>query len=221
MDAIKAIKERSSVRSFLDTPVNKETVQSILDAARWAPSGVNIQPWEVAVVTGGTKSKITDALCEAHMSGAPSAPDYKYYPDSWEEPFISRRVDCGTALYSALGISRDDKEKRTQAWLDNFRFFGAPVGLFFFMRRGLGLGAYLDMGMFIQNVSIAAKAKGLDTCPQASLAAYPDIVKNILGVPDSMILICGMSLGYADMSAKVNQYRLPREDVESFTKWFD
>jgi nitroreductase len=146
-------------------------------------------------------------------------PDYSYYPGEWLEPFASRRIDCGRALYKALGIEKRDKDAKIRAWNNNYRFFGAPVGLLFFVNKTLNKGSWLDMGMFLQNVMLAASACGLATCPQASLADYPVIVRGLLGVDDQLALVCGMALGYPDLNAPVNQYRLERAPVDEFTRW--
>jgi nitroreductase len=185
MDVLEAMRSRKSTRAYLDTPVARETVEAVLDAARWAPSGVNIQPWRVAVVTGSTKERISTDLFAARESRQPEKPDYAYYPAQWEEPYKSRRKASGLALYAALKISKDDTFARLKAWNNNYRFFGAPVGLLFFVDRALSQGAWVDMGMFIENVMLAARAHGLDTCPQASMAEYPEIVRRILNVPVS------------------------------------
>jgi nitroreductase len=221
MDVLEAMRSRKSTRAYLDTPVARETVEAVLDAARWAPSGVNIQPWRVAVVTGSTKERISTDLFAARESRQPEKPDYAYYPAQWEEPYKSRRKASGLALYAALKISKDDTFARLKAWNNNYRFFGAPVGLLFFVDRALSQGAWVDMGMFIENVMLAARAHGLDTCPQASMAEYPEIVRRILNVPESHALICGMALGYADTSAAANSYRTEREPVSAFTTWYD
>lgn len=221
MDIIEAIKNRKSTRAFLDKPVSRQTIETILETARWAPSGVNTQPWHVAVVSGKHKRQLGDAIIEARVSGQTENPDYRYYPEQWQEPYTSRRKSCGMALYGALGISRRDIDKRKQAWYNNYRFFGAPVGLLFFVDKQLGQGSWIDMGMFIQNVMLAAEAHGLATCAQASLAEYPDIVRSMLDLPESYAVVCGMSVGYEDPEAAVNHYRTEREPLESFTRWYD
>lgn len=221
MDVIEAMRGRKSVRAYLDRPVARETVAAILEAARWAPSGVNSQPWQVAVVSGEMKERISTTLLAARQRGEPERPDYLYYPQEWHEPYKGRRKACGLALYAALRIGKDDADARLKAWSNNYRFFGAPLGLLFFVDRALAQGSWVDMGMFIENVMLAARAHGLETCPQASLAEYPDLVRGILGVPETRALICGMALGYADPSAPVNGYRLEREPVEAFAQWYD
>lgn len=221
MEALEAMRARHSVRAFLDTPVPADTVTALLEAARWAPSGVNSQPWHVAVLTGNTQRRLGEAIIAARESGQPENPDYDYYPTEWFEPYKGRRRECGLALYGALRIRRDDKEARTEAWYRNYRFFGAPVGLLFLIERRLAKGSWLDMGMFIQNVMLAAIDHGLGTCPQASLAEYPDVVRQLLGLGDDLAVVCGMSLGYPDENAPVNRFRLERAPVETFTRWYD
>jgi len=221
MDTLEAMRNRTSTRAYLNTPVARSTVEMILDGARWAPSGVNTQPWHVAVVTGETIQRISAALLAARTAKEPERPDYRYYPSHWEEPYKSRRMVCGLAMYKALGISREDTERRLKTWNLNYSFFGAPVGFFFFLDRTLSQGSWVDMGMFIQSVMLAARTFGLATCPQAALAEYPDIVRQYLDIPESRALVCGMALGYPDLSDPVNQYRTAREPVANFTKWYE
>ncbi|WP_127476902.1 nitroreductase [Sulfurivermis fontis] len=220
MDVTTALTRRSSTRAFLDRPVSDGQVRAILDAARWSPSGVNIQPWQVAVVRGETKRKLADALIAARAAG-PATPDYQYYPVQWFEPFKERRKQCGLALYQALDIRREDTEKQREAWNNNYRFFGAPVGLLLFLDRRLGQGAWIDMGMFMQSIMLAAQEQGLATCPQASLGEYPDVVRNLLGIDENLALLGGIALGYADPDAAVNRYRTEREPVDAFTRWYE
>lgn len=221
MDILEAIRTRYSTRAFLDKPVPRETIEAILDVARQAPSGGNTQPWEVAVVTGRTKRRIGEAIISARDSGIPDNADYAYYPARWEEPYNARRKACGLALYRALGIGRDDAAARKEAWYRNYHFFGAPVGLLFFIDARLAKGSWVDMGMFIQTVMLAAQGHGLGTCPQAALAEYPDIVREILGISADKHLICGVALGYEDPAAPINGYRTERDPVSGFTTWHD
>ena len=221
MQTLEAMHQRASTRAFLDKPVDRGTIETLLEAARWAASGVNTQPWQVAVVAGRAKEKLSLALAAAHASDTPEQPDYAYYPATWQEPYKSRRKACGLALYQSQGITLDDTVGRKAVWLDNYHFFRAPVGLLFFVDKALATGSWVDMGMFIQNVMLAAVDQGLATCPQAAIAEYPDIVRTELCIPAHHALVCGMSLGYADTSASVNRYRTQREAVDAFTQWHD
>jgi len=221
MNVIEALERRKSTRAFLQRSVDQGVIEALLNAARHAPSGANTQPWQVAVIMGDRKRRLQQRLEHAFHSGVPPKMDYSYYPGDWSEPYRSRRVACGLQLYEALGIERDDKERRRDQWAANYRAFDAPVALFFFMDAGMQTGSFMDYGMFLQSLMLAAVDQGLATCPQAALAEYPQIVKRELGYPEDSILLCGMALGYEDSAAAVNGYRTPREDVAAFTRFFD
>lgn len=180
-----------------------------------------MQPWKVAVVTGETKRAIEAKMLASFHAGMRGKPDYRYYPARWSEPYKSRRFACGKQLYDALGIVYDDKEKRLQQWGENYRSFGAPVVLYFYMESHLETGSYFDMGMFLQSVILAALEEGLATCPQQALAEYPDIVKQAIGTGDGCVLLCGLALGYEDTSARINQYRTPRAELQEFVTFFE
>ena len=220
MDVATALQTRKSVRSYTQQPLKKEVIRAILDAARHAPSGVNMQPWEVAVVTGETKRRLDEALENAFREGVAASMAYDYYPKTWEEPFKSRRKACGLQMYGALGIGRDDTGRQAEQWAANFRAFDAPVVLFLFIDPSLGTGAYIDCGIFLQSVMLAATERGVATCPQAALAEYADIVKTRLGIETGKVLIAGLAMGYEDQDAPVNGYRTPREAVEAFTSFY-
>jgi nitroreductase len=220
MNIADALQQRHSVRAFLDKAVKEDSINRILDAARHAPSGANTQPWKVAVVSGETKQKLQTQVESAFCSGHKGEADYTYYPEQWVQPFKSRRMACGLQLYSTLGIAREDKQRQQDQWAANYRAFDAPVMLLFFMDGHMQTGSFLDCGMFLQSVMLAAVEQGLATCPQASLADYAQIIKSTLGYPVDDILLCGMALGYEDKQALVNSYRTPREDVASFTQYF-
>lgn len=221
METNEAIVGRWTCRAFLNTPIPDETIRHILSLASWAPSGVNSQPWQVAVVKGQTKQAITEALIQARTDNRAPAADYAYYPDDWVTPYKERRIDCGKRLYAALGIGREDKDGQKIAWQNNYRFFGAAIGLFFFIDKRMNQGSWIDMGMYLQNLMLAATNHGLATCPQASLADYPDIIRTILHLEPGLALVCGMSLGYPDTHHPVNQYRLTRASVDEFCRWYD
>ncbi|MGE3320335.1 MAG: nitroreductase [Candidatus Berkiella sp.] len=221
LDVLQAIRDRRSVRAFLDKPVPTTLIQQILDTARFAPSGVNTQPWQVAVIGPLHRQKITADILKAKDQDIKENPDYQYYPTEWYEPFKERRKACGLALYGALHIDKGDIEKRKQQWYRNYAFFEAPAALIFYLDAKLCKGSWMDMGMFLQNVMLAARHFGLETCPQAALAEYPDIVRAHLNISSDFHIVCGMALGFADWSHPINQYRTAREEVESFTQWFD
>ena len=220
MDVRQALLQRKSTRAFLDKSVNADTIRNILDAARHAPSGANTQPWQVAVVTGDTKQKLQQRIEARFREGVKGKMDYEYYPTEWTQPYKERRVACGIQLYQSLNIARDDKQRRVEQWAANYRAFDAPVMLLFFMDAGLQTGSFMDYGMFIQSVMLAAVDEGLATCPQAALGEYPDIVKETLGYPQDSILLCGMAMGYEDPQAAINSYRTPREAVNAFARFF-
>jgi nitroreductase len=221
MNVAAALEQRKSTRAFLPRSVAPALIEQILQAARHAPSGANTQPWQVAVVSGESKRRIQGRIEEAFRNGEPAAMDYFYYPTQWSEPYLSRRRECGLQLYTALDIEREDRQRRRDQWAANYRAFDAPVVMFFFMDAGLQTGSFMDYGMFLQSLMLAALEQGLASCPQAALAEYPGIVKQALGYPDDSILVCGMALGYEDPEAPVNGYRVPREPVATFTRFFD
>jgi len=221
MNVQQALEKRKSVRAFLDRAVEVEKVNAILNSASHAPSGANTQPWQVAVVTGETKQALQKKIETEFRNGNTGKADYTYYPDEWIEPYKTRRVKCGLQLYTTLDIKREDKEKQLDQWAANYRAFDAPVMLLFFLDKHMQTGSYLDYGMFLQSIMLAAVDQGLATCPQASLADYPEIIKSTLGYAPDDILLCGMSLGYEDEGALVNSYRTPREPAEKFTRYFE
>lgn len=215
-----ALMARKSVRAYTNQAVSSEDIEHILSVARCAPSGVNTQPWQVAVLSGETKQRVQSKMDAAARAGEASSQDYQYYPTEWHDPYKSRRKACGLLMYSTLGITREDTDKQKEQWFANYRAFDAPVMLMFFIDNSLGKGSYLDYGMFLQSVMLAAVEKGLACCPQAALAEYPDIVRQELGYDDSVTVLCGLALGYEDTSALVNSYRTEREPVTSFTRFF-
>lgn len=221
VDVIQAIKGRYSARDFLEKPVSNDTLLAILDAARFSPSGVNTQPWKVIITSDNARKKLGDAIIQAKNANIPENPDYDYYPSEWVEPYKTRRKECGLALYSSLNIQIHEKEKRIAAWYRNYYFFHAPVGLIIHMDRFMSTGSWIDIGMFIQNILLSARAFGLECCPQAAMAEYPDIVRSILNIPNDQKIVCGIAIGYADLSKPVNNYRTARETVESFIRYVD
>lgn len=220
MNVETALLNRKSTRSFLDKDVPIETINSILNQAKTAPSGVNTQPWQVAVVTGKSKQNIQKKMEDTFRSGNKGSMDYEYYPTQWGERYKERRKECGLLLYSTLDIKREDKQRQLDQWAANYRAFDAPVMLLFFIDSVMEKGSYIDYGMFLQSIMLAAVAEGLATCPQAALGEYPDIVRDELGYSDDVALVCGMALGYEDESNIINNYRTPRESLDEIVKYF-
>ncbi|MBC5766212.1 nitroreductase [Ramlibacter albus] len=222
-----AIESRFSCRAFLrDKPVSRETIEEILSVARRAPSGTNHQPWNVYVLMGEARDSLSRKVCEAHdkVFADPSLAEsyrenFDYYPEKWVSPYIDRRRENGWGLYGLLGIQKGEKAKMHAQHQRNYVFFDAPVGLMFTVDKVLGRGSLMDTGMFIQNIMVAARARGLHTCPQAAWDEFATVVKPHIGAPDTQVLLCGMSLGYADETAHVNTFHTPREGVETFTRW--
>ncbi|WP_108661382.1 nitroreductase [Acuticoccus kandeliae] len=216
-----AILTRRSVRAFLDTPVDDAAIHRMLEAASRAPSASNMQPWKVHVLRGATLARVREALLGAHEDAVPHSRELEYYPQDWFEPYLSRRRKVGWQLYESVGIARGDRAASRRQHARNYEFFDAPVGMIFCLDRGLGLGSYVDYGMYLQSLMIAARAEGLDTCPQAALANYPEILRPLLGIPEDQLILCGMSLGYADPSAPENGVRSEREGVHGFVTMHD
>jgi nitroreductase len=219
-----AITSRRSLRAFLPTPVPRETVERILEVASRAPSGTNTQPWKVTVLTGDAKARLSAAIQQAYddpEERARHADEYAYYPTQWVPPYIDRRRKVGWDLYGLLGIARTDKARMHAQHGRNYDFFGAPVGLIFTIDRVLQQGSWLDYGMFLQNVMVAARARGLDSCPQAAFMQWHRIIGAQLGLPDTEMVVCGMSLGHADPDAPENALVTEREPVAGFTRFLD
>ena len=215
-----AITTRRSVRAFLrDKPVPKDLVERILNVSARAPSGTNIQPWHVTAVAGTVRDNLCAAVNARRDGGGGQEMGYNYYPVDWFEPYISRRRKLGWEMYGLLGIGKGDREKTYKQHGRNFDLFDAPVGLFFHMDNRMERGSFLDMGLFIENVMVAARSHGLDTCPQAAWVDYSDTVKDLLNIPENHILVCGMCLGYEDTSEVVNELYSEREPAGAFTDW--
>ncbi len=220
MDVIEAILSRRSARAFLTTSVAKETIAEILDLSARAPSGTNMQPWKVYVVTGGVKEALTqETLHCRETENEAHVPEYKYYPDEWDEPYLSRRKKIGLDLYSILGLARENREGMRAQQGRNYEFFGAPVGLFFTIDKHLEIGSWLDYGMFIENIMLVAREKGLHSCPQAAWPSYHRIVRKHLHIPQDEAVICGMSLGYLDEGAPENRLETERAPASEFTEF--
>lgn len=223
-----AINSRMSIRAFTPQGVPRETIAHLLEVAARAPSGTNSQPWKVYVLQGASRDVLMDKVCAAHDAiranpalGAEYGEAYDYYPEKWVSPFIDRRRENGWGLYGLLGIAKGEKDKMHMQHQRNFRFFDAPVGLMFTLDRVMGRGSLLDYGAFLQNIMVAARGHGLHTCPQAAWNGFAKIILPHIGAGEGEMLVCGMSLGYADPAAVVNSYRTPRVPAAEFTTWLE
>ncbi len=219
-----AIASRRSIRAFLPNPVDRADIEAILDVAARAPSGTNTQPWKVYVLTGAMKERLSSEILAVYHDAALSSQhreEYSYYPQEWASPYIDRRRKVGWDLYALLGLKREDKAGMAAQHGRNYRFFDAPVGLIFTIDRLMEKGSWLDYGMFLQNIMVAARGRGLDTCPQAAFIQYHQIISGVLQLPKTEMVVCGMSLGYADIGKIENSLVTEREKVANFVKFME
>lgn len=221
-DVFAAARTRRSVRAYKTDPVPSQLLRDIVALGRHAPSGSNIQPWRVHVLTGATLKRVGSAIQSAFLSDESGHQrDYDYYTDPVFEPYLKRRRECGWGLYGTLGIGRGDHEKSKMYRAGNYVFFGAPAGLIFTIERKLEKGSWLDYGMFLQTLMLAARAQGLHTCAEASIASYPDVVRRELKLSHDWVVICGMAMGYADADAVVNTFQPSRIALEEYATFLD
>ncbi len=217
-----AIVSRRSVRAFLSDPIDDGTIRAILEVAARAPSGTNMQPWKVYVTRGETKQRITDAILNSGIRAEKAEWDeYKYYPDQFFEPYLARRRANGYGLYGVLGIGRREVDRMRAQHDRNFVFFDAPVGMIFTIDRRLNKGSWIDYGMFLQNIMIAARGRGLHTCPQAAFAPYHRQIRPVLGIAEEEIVVCGMALGHEDTSKPESTFRTDRAPLEEWVSFRD
>ncbi|WP_293999173.1 nitroreductase [Sphaerotilus sp.] len=217
-----AITSRRSLRAFLPTPVPRETIEDILRVASRAPSGTNTQPWQVHVLTGAARDALCNRILAVHNDpavAATHAEEYAYYPTQWQSPYIDRRRKVGWDLYRLLGLAKTDKPGMHRQHGRNYTFFDAPVGLVFTIDRVMQQGSWLDYGMFLQNIMVAARARGLDTCPQAAFTQYHRLIAEQLGLGAQEMVVCGMALGFADPDAVENTLVTERAPVSAFTRF--
>jgi nitroreductase len=219
-----AITTRRSIRAFLPTPIPEVTIRAILEVAARAPSGTNLQPWKVHVLTGAARRRFSDAILAAYndpAERAQHAEEYDYYPREWVSPYIDRRRKIGWDLYGLLEIGKTDKDKMHAQHGRNYDFFDAPVGLIFTIDRILAQGSWLDYGMFLQNIMVAARGRGLDTCPQAAFTQFHRVIARELQLGDHEMVVCGMALGVADTEAVANRLTTARAAVDEFTRFHE
>jgi nitroreductase len=216
-----AISTRQSVRAFLPTPVDRATVETLLKLSARSASGSNIQPWRVRVIAGDIKDRLEKAIFDAVARDGfePYQREWNYYPVNWREPFLGRRRKIGWGMYSLLGVAKGDFEGTQRARMRNYQFFGAPVGMIFTLDEDLEIGSWLDLGIYLGTLMIAARSHGLHTCPQAAFADFHKIIRPQLDIPQKEIIVCGMALGHIDPDAPVNRLateRAPLADYASF-----
>ncbi|MGB4347164.1 MAG: nitroreductase [Burkholderiaceae bacterium] len=219
-----AITSRRSIRAFLPAPVAREDIEALLSVAARAPSGSNTQPWKVRVLTGATLKNLSDEILQAYLDPAQASShkeEYQYYPRQWVAPYIDRRRKVGWDLYALMGLTREDKAGMQAQHGRNYTFFDAPVGLIFTIDRVMEQGSWLDYGMFLQNIMVAARGRGLDTCPQAAFTIFHSVIARVLNLPDSEQLVCGMALGYADPEKIENTLLTERESVAGFAQFLE
>ena len=216
-----AVITRRSLRAFLPKPVSTDLVQQILTTASRAPSGTNMQPWNVHLLTGNSLRKVSDAVLEDFDNDVPYDEEQPYYPDKFFEPYLARRRKVGWDLYTLVGIGKGDKEKMKAQHRRNYEFFSAPVGAVFTIHRDLNIGSWLDYGMYLQNVMLLAREAGLHTCPQAAFCGYHKSIRRALPLKEEEVVVCGMTIGYADFDAIENTLETERADASEFLKLYD
>ena len=209
---------RRSVRAYLSTPVSDALLQEVLMQARLAPSGANLQPGALIHVRGMVREGLSENLVEAWRQGREEVEDYSYFPKPMPHTLRRRQVAAAQALCGALGVSRDDREGRDAQFERNFRLFDAPVALVVTMEHGFGSGGYMDLGMMLYGLMLAAQAKGLSTCAVGAMASFPNVIRKNLGLEASSHIVCGMALGYADPDAPVNQTTTARCSLDEYFK---
>lgn len=222
LSVTEAVAQRRSVRAFTDQPVDLALLRTLIERAARAPSGGNLQPWHIHIVSGEAmvrlKTLMASRVAEAPMG---EGAEYAVYPPDLAERFSDRRRGVGAAMYDALGIGRGDRARRQAVFAENFQFFGAPVGLFCTVERGHGPPQWSDCGMYLQTLMLLLVEAGLDSCAQEAWALWPKTVGGFLGLPDSQMLFTGMAIGYRDRHAAVNNWSVPRVEVEAFATFHE
>jgi nitroreductase len=221
MSVTEALRQRTSIREFLPTPLPRYLVHDILDTARWAPSGGNLQPWKVIAVAGAERQAVTAVAMRLRTAEnvASEEGDYPVYPAKLWEPYRTRRFKLGEDLYALLEIARTDRERRLRHFARNYQFFGAPVGLFFVVDRRMGAGQWAHLGMFMQSIALAALERGVGSCMQEAWALLRESLRVHFALPPTDLVYCGMALGYANTNAPVNRLRSDRAPVEEFASF--
>jgi nitroreductase len=218
MKVSEALESRRSVRGYTDQPVDGAVIRRVLESASRAASGGNLQPWHIDVV-GGSALDDLKAVMRDRLSKGAETPEYAIYPAKLDEPYRSRRFAVGEAMYSAIGVPREDKAGRLQWFMRNFQFFDAPLALFTTVSRDMGPPQWSDLGMFLQSVMLMLREEGLDSCAQECWAIYPETIRGFLGTPENRMLFCGMAIGYKDAESPVNGLQTSRAPLEEFARF--
>ena len=212
-----AIDTRLTCRAFTNELPNKNIITSIIERAKRAPSGGNLQPWRMWVVSGQPleefKKDIAEKIKDNPMG---EGTEYNIYPPNLKEPYESRRREVGRSMYEVLNIPKEDKAGRMKQFMRNFEFFGAPIALFFAIDREMQEGQWSDLGMFIQSIMLLAREEGLHTAPQEAWAIWYKTVNKFLDIPEELMLFCGMGIGFADENDPINTFRSKREEIDDF-----
>ena len=219
MELLEGIETRRSIRAFKSTPITKEVLERILKAAGKSPSYTNTQPWEVAVVSGKKKEELSRILCDLVKSDITPNPVLPL-PRNWPPELERRAKEHGMKRFQAIGIERENEQQRKELRLSNFKFYGAHCVLFLFMDSMLSSWSIFDMGLFAQSIILGAHSFGIGSCLQASLASYPDVVREFLGIPKTKQLVLGISMGYPDLEARINTYQSTRVRLDNFVQWY-
>ena len=217
MNVSEAISTRSSVRAFLPDSISVATVVEMLKLASRAPSGGNLQPWRVYLLADEARNELVrrvQLLAMKHPIG--ETPDHKFHPDEMQEPYKSRYLRASARVYAAAGIQREDTAARAGHLRRNWEFFGAPIGLIFTIKRNMQPGQWANVGMFMQNIMLLACSRGLGTCAQEAWALWPSVLRDFLEIPNDELVYCGMAIGYADLTAPINQFQSERAPVEEY-----
>ena len=216
MDVSEAVRGRRSCRAFLPTPVDTALLREVVALAARAPSGGNLQPWRVHVVTGAAMSRLRAHMAERLQQPEPDPSEYPVYPPHLHEPYRTQRFEVGEAMYELLGIPRADRAARLRQFARNWDFFGAPAGLFCFVDRRMGAAQWSDLGMYLQTLLLLLHERGLASCAQEAWAQYHRSVRALLGAPEELMLFCGVAIGHADPEAPVNRLVTRRAPLETF-----
>ena len=221
MNIKEGIEKRFSVRAFTDEVPSIELIKEILKTAGSAPSGGNIQPWKVYVLNENAKKSLSEKTLHNFDNGVQEEIEYEIYPKPLADEYKKRRYECGADMYNALSIKEDDLDSRFKQIRENYKFFGAPIGMIVTIDRSFGKNGWGHVGMFLENLWLSAIYHGLAICLQESWSIYPKTVKEFTKHPDNEIVWCGVAIGFIDSSHPINQYRTKREELSSFVKFID